>query len=87
MATGMPQWYQKEISITAPSRGCHLITSDITKAVKDELPKIKVGLANLFIQHTSASLTVNENADPDVRRDMEVALNKIGETNSKYAYY
>jgi len=85
MAT--PQWYQKEISITAPSRGCHLITSDITKAVKDELPRIKVGLANLFIQHTSASLTVNENADPDVRRDMEVALNKIGEANNKDAYY
>ena len=72
-----PQWFQKEISITAPSRGCHLITSDINKAIKDDLSKIKIGLANLFIQHTSASLTVNENADPDVRRDMEVALNKI----------
>uniref|UniRef100_A0A7S0ACC9 Secondary thiamine-phosphate synthase enzyme n=1 Tax=Minutocellus polymorphus TaxID=265543 RepID=A0A7S0ACC9_9STRA len=72
-----PQWFQKEISITAPSRGCHLITSDINKAIKDDLSKIKIGLANLFIMHTSASLTVNENADPDVRRDMEVALNKI----------
>ena len=38
---------------------------------------VKIGMMNLFIQHTSASLTINENADPDVRRDMEVALNKI----------
>ena len=72
-----PVWFQKEISITAPSRGCHLVTSDITKAIGGDLSKTKVGLCNLFIQHTSASLTVNENADPDVRRDMEVALNKI----------
>jgi len=72
-----PKWYQKSISITAPSRGCHLITSDIQKEVKEELSSIDIGMANLFIQHTSASLTVNENADPDVRRDMEVALNKI----------
>ncbi len=75
MAT--PRWYQKTISITAPSRGCHLITSDVTKAIQSELSTIKIGMCNLFIQHTSASLTVNENADPDVRRDMEVALNKI----------
>jgi len=70
-------WFQKQISITAPSRGCHLITNDILKAVKDDMQKIDVGMANLFVQHTSASLTINENADPDVRRDMEVALNKV----------
>ncbi len=63
-----PRWYQKEITITAPSRGCHLITRNVQEAVKNELPNIKIGMANLFIQHTSASLTVNENADPDVRR-------------------
>lgn len=70
-------WFQKEISITAPSRGCHLITNDILKAVGDDLRKLDVGLCNLFVQHTSASLTINENADPDVRRDMEVAMNKL----------
>ena len=75
--SNQPVWYQKQVSITAPSRGCHIITSDITKAVQTELSTIKIGMANLFIQHTSASLTINENADPDVRRDMEVALNKI----------
>eukprot|EP00977_Amphora_coffeiformis_P022397 scaffold10860_cov182-Amphora_coffeaeformis.AAC.14 len=76
-STPQMMWFQKEISITAPSRGCHLITNDILKAVGDDLRKIDVGLANLFVQHTSASLTINENADPDVRRDMEVALNKL----------
>eukprot|EP00804_Cyclotella_cryptica_P024419 CCRYP_015870-RB/>CCRYP_015870-RB protein AED:0.26 eAED:0.26 QI:241/1/1/1/1/1/5/325/223 len=77
MAPPIPRWYQHEISITAPSRGCHLITSQVNNAIRNDLSTIKIGMANLFIQHTSASLTINENADPDVRRDMEVALNKI----------
>ena len=71
------KWFQHELSITAPSRGCHLITNDITKVISKDLSSIKVGMCNIFVQHTSASLTINENADPDVRRDMEVALNKI----------
>ena len=75
--TGIPQWFQHEITITAPSRGCHLITGDIQKAISKDLGKIRIGMCNLFVQHTSASLTINENADPDVRRDMEVAMNKI----------
>ena len=66
MAT--PKWFQCEISITAPSRGCHLITSDVNKAIQKDMSNIRIGMANLFIQHTSASLTINENADPDVRR-------------------
>jgi hypothetical protein len=74
-----PRWFQHEISITAPSRGCHLITSDINRAISKDLKQIKIGMCNLFLQHTSASLTINENADPDVRRDMEVALNLMGE--------
>jgi secondary thiamine-phosphate synthase enzyme len=72
-----PVWFQHEISITAPARGCHLITNDIIKEIGTDLSKIQIGMCNLFIQHTSASLTVNENADPDVRRDLEVALNKM----------
>ena len=64
----IPQWYQHDISITAPSRGCHLITSQVNNAIRDDMSNIKIGMANLFIQHTSASLTINENADPDVRR-------------------
>ena len=75
--SSIPMWAQHEISITAPSRGCHLITSEVNKAIQKDISGIKIGMANLFIQHTSASLTINENADPDVRRDMEVALNKM----------
>lgn len=67
-AQSIPKWFQHEISITAPSRGCHLITNEVTKAIRGDLEGIKIGMANLFIQHTSASLTINENADPDVRR-------------------
>jgi secondary thiamine-phosphate synthase enzyme len=73
----VPFWFQHEISITAPSRGCHLITGDINKAIGADLKKIQIGMCNIFVQHTSASLTINENADPDVRRDMEVAMNLI----------
>ena len=71
------RWYQHEVAITAPTRGCHLVTAQIMKTIGQDVAQIKVGMCNLFIQHTSASLTINENADPDVRRDMEVALNRI----------
>jgi len=70
------EWFQKKITITAPKRGCHLITNKIQESVP-ELKEIEIGTAHLFLQHTSASLTINENADPDVRSDMEKALNKI----------
>jgi secondary thiamine-phosphate synthase enzyme len=61
-------WIQQQIELRARPRGFHLITSEILDAVPD-LERIEVGVANIFIQHTSASLTVNENASPDVRRD------------------
>jgi hypothetical protein len=67
-SSSMPVWFQHEMSITAPSRGCHLITSQVNRIIKDDLSKINIGMANLFIMHTSASLTINENADPDVCR-------------------
>lgn len=62
--------FQKEITLAPRKRGFHLITDEIVKAVP-ELKDIKIGFANVFIQHTSASLSINENADPTVRRDME----------------
>ncbi|MDQ3020213.1 MAG: secondary thiamine-phosphate synthase enzyme YjbQ [Bacteroidota bacterium] len=67
-------FYQKEILLTARQRGFHLITNEILKNIP-ELQKIKTGIANIFIQHTSASLTINENADPDVRTDFETHFN------------
>ncbi|CAM9208193.1 unnamed protein product, partial [Ascophyllum nodosum] len=74
--TGTAGWAQRTITITAPRRGCHLITADINKQVP-ELGAFRVGMVNIFLKHTSASLTINENADPDVRTDMEAALNQI----------
>ncbi|GFR53111.1 hypothetical protein Agub_g15829 [Astrephomene gubernaculifera] len=68
---------QHEIRLPAMKRGCHLITDKILKEIGGSLSGYKVGLANIFIQHTSASLTINENADPDVRRDMETFLNLV----------
>ena len=70
-------WFQKTITVKAPSRGCHLITDQIMKACGGDIARFQVGLATFFIQHTSASLTINENCDPDVRTDMENALNRI----------
>jgi secondary thiamine-phosphate synthase enzyme len=70
-------WFQHSITVTAPSRGCHLITGDILKAAGTDIARYSIGMCNIFIQHTSASLTINENADSDVRVDMETALNKL----------
>jgi secondary thiamine-phosphate synthase enzyme len=63
-------WHQREITLKARPRGVHLVTSEIVGALP-ELRELRVGLAHLFIRHTSASLTLNENASPDVRRDFE----------------
>ncbi len=69
-------WHQKEISLAAKGRGFHLITDEILKQIP-ELKKIKIGTAHIFIMHTSASLAINENADPSVRTDLETHFNKI----------
>jgi secondary thiamine-phosphate synthase enzyme len=61
-------WKQEVITLPRHERGYHIITSKITDALPD-LKEIETGLLHLFIQHTSASLTINENADPAVRRD------------------
>lgn len=63
-------WLQKEILLKPRPRGFHLITSDLLQELH-ELCTLKVGMINLFILHTSASLTLNENADPSVRTDFE----------------
>jgi secondary thiamine-phosphate synthase enzyme len=63
-------WLQREITLRPRPRGFHLVTGEIESAVP-ELRELAVGLAHLFIRHTSASLTLNENASPDVRRDFE----------------
>ena len=67
-------WIQKEFTLSAKSRGFHLITDEIITALP-ELKRIDCGLLHLFIQHTSASLSINENADPTVREDLERHFN------------
>jgi secondary thiamine-phosphate synthase enzyme len=62
-------WIREEIELQPYKRGFHVITKDITATI--DLSTIKVGLCHIFIQHTSASLTLNENVSPDVRRDFE----------------
>lgn len=66
-------WHQQQITLAPRARGFHLVTRDITTALTC-LGEIKVGLLHLQLMHTSASLTLNENADPDVRHDMEAFL-------------
>lgn len=61
-------WQQRELTLRPRPRGFHLITDEVVAAVP-ELRELRVGLAHLFLRHTSASLTLNENASPDVRRD------------------
>ena len=74
---------QKEFSLTARSRGYHLITNDILAAIP-EIKQIKYGQLQVFIKHTSASLTINENADPTVREDFEAHINKMIPENMPY---
>lgn len=68
--------YQQAIQLKEYKRGFHLITSEITLALP-EISDITVGMCQVFIQHTSASLTINENADPTVRMDFEMYFNKL----------
>lgn len=72
----MNQPIQKKITLKSRQRGFHLITNEIIQQVP-ELKNITAGTAHIFIQHTSASLTINENADPSVRRDFESHFNRM----------
>lgn len=77
-------WFQKTIVLKPRSRGFHLITAEIT-ANLPEVEQFRQGLAHFFIQHTSASLTINENADADVRRDLESYL--LAQVPERAPYY
>jgi len=76
-------WLQKELQLPAKKRGFHLITHEIINSLID-LNKIKIGQLHLFIKHTSASLSINENADPDVRHDLESHFNHFAPENAEY---
>jgi secondary thiamine-phosphate synthase enzyme len=76
-------WLQKELTLSPRSRGFHLITREIVAAVP-EIGRYSVGLAHLFIRHTSAALALNENADPTVRADMEAYFSRLAPENAPY---
>ncbi len=76
-------WLQKEITLIQREKGFHLITDEILLSIP-ELKNIKIGLLNLFLKHTSASLSINENADPEVRFDMKKYFDDIVPENKKY---
>ena len=74
-------WKQIEITLAPRRRGCHLITEEIMRQLP-ELPK--VGLLNIFMKHTSAALTINENADPDVQIDLAAILDRLVKEHEPY---
>lgn len=80
--TNTMSWFQKTITLPSKSRGCYLVTNDIVSALP-ELKQYKIGTVNLFLQHTSAALSLNENYDSDVRDDMSTALDRIVEEDKK----
>lgn len=77
------KFFQKEIKLQPYSRGFHLITSKVIIAIP-EIKQIKIGQLQVFIKHTSASLTINENADPTVRLDFESHINKLVPENQSH---
>ncbi len=78
-------WTQKQIDLPPVRRGFHLITEKVLAAIP-ELRGTKVGLLQVFIQHTSASLTINENADRDVRHDLEQVFSTIAPEDFPYVH-
>ena len=76
-------WLQREITLRPRPRGFHLVTRDVLDALP-ELGELRAGLLHLFIRHTSASLTLNENASPDVRDDFESYFNQAVPEDARY---
>jgi secondary thiamine-phosphate synthase enzyme len=76
-------WIQKTITLSPRSRGFHIITPDVINQIP-AIEKIKTGILHIFIKHTSASLTINEDADPTVRTDFESHFNMLVPENQSY---
>ncbi|HEX4149049.1 MAG TPA: secondary thiamine-phosphate synthase enzyme YjbQ, partial [Pirellulales bacterium] len=79
------RWIQRALHLTPRRRGFHLITGDVIDALPD-LGQCRTGLLHVFVQHTSASLAINENADPDVPRDLESSLSAIAPEDFPYRH-
>ena len=69
-------WDQTKFTLSPKSKGCYLITDDVIRSVP-QIKDYEMGILNLFLQHTSAALSINENWDPDVRTDLDKSLDRI----------
>ncbi|OAX44711.1 hypothetical protein K503DRAFT_388 [Rhizopogon vinicolor AM-OR11-026] len=78
--------WQKTFTLSQSSKGCHLITDEVYAQIAPGIKDVKAGMLFLFIQHTSAALTINENYDRDVRKDMDMALDKIVPENLEWMH-
>jgi len=74
------KFHQQLLTLPQKRRGFHIITSEVVNALP-QISEFKTGILQVFIQHTSASLTINENADPTVRKDFEMYFNKVAPEN------
>jgi secondary thiamine-phosphate synthase enzyme len=78
-------WIQRTVTLRARPRGFHLITSEVVSTLP-EIGRFQIGLLHVFIEHTSASLTINENADPDVRADLESSVSALAPEGFSYIH-
>ena len=78
-------WFQHTLTLPAQRRGFHLVTDEVVAALP-ELRQVRAGLLHVFIQHTSASISINENADPDVPADLESSFNAIAPEDFDYRH-
>ncbi len=78
-------WHQYELVLPAKARGMHLITNDVIRAVP-AMSELRIGLLHVFLLHTSASLSINENADPDVPKDLATAIDHLVPENFPYLH-
>ncbi len=77
--------FQQQLRLQEKKRGFHLVTSEVIHAMP-QIKEIQTGICHVFIQHTSASITINENADPTVRKDFEMYFNKVVPENINYVH-
>lgn len=78
-------WHQRELTLPSFSRGCHIITDRVVAGIP-ELSETRAGLLHVFILHTSASLTINENADSDVPVDLAASLDRLAPENAPHRH-
>jgi secondary thiamine-phosphate synthase enzyme len=78
-------WQQRDLNLKPRRRGLHVITEEVASALA-ELKSVRVGLLHVFIHHTSASLTINENADAEVLRDLEASLDNLAPEDFPYRH-